>query len=663
MVRGKKREEDEMTFETIKYFLRQWRIWVVIVCVAASLILIAPSPGQKGVVVESIAANSPFSGKVQVGEAITWVNEKDVSSPDDIYAFENFTGTFRFIHSGKLDLVSLNGQGLGISVSKIPSSNLQFGIDLVGGTRVLLKPKTNVPDSVVQQITSTLETRINVFGLKEAKFQPIKDVNGVSYVQIEMAGASKEEIENLLAKEGKFDGKIPRVITFSNNVGSLTLDKSYTANLKNDSIEINNTLLRLNESSMLEGVPFQLTNVTNDSAVLFFTVFSGSDIQSVCLQDQPGICTSRIMQASGGYEFNFQVFITTEGAERFAKITKALKVITDPSSGSKYLESKIFLYLDENLITELSIASDLKGQAYTTPAITGFRKTRDDAVKEQLMLKSILKSGSLPVSLEIIRVDQISPNLGKEFVEATLIAAIVASITVATVLYIRYRSLKILLPNMIWSISELILTLGGAALIKWTLDLSSFAGLIAAIGTGTNDQIIIIDEMLGGGGDEEDEKVYNKKQKIKRAFFYVFSAAATIVASVVPMIFVGMGAMKGFAVTTLLGIFIGIVITRPAFAIVAQRVLEDRIKDKEEKELSKKEIKAEKKVEEIIEKKIESDAKKEEIGKEELMKGEWKKLMDMTSKKLFNKPFTELTNEQREEVKKIMSEVEEKEEK
>jgi preprotein translocase subunit SecD len=316
------------------------------------------------------------------------------------------------------------------------------------------------------------------------------------------------------------------------------------------------------------------------------------------------------------------------------------------------------LYLDENLITELSIAADLKGQAYTTPAITGFRKTRDDTVKEQLMLKSILKSGSLPVSLEIIRADQISPNLGREFIEATLIAVIVASITVATVLYIRYRSLKILLPNMIWSISELILTLGGAALIKWTLDLSSIAGLIAAIGTGTNDQIIIIDEMLGGG-DEEDEKLYSKKQKIKRAFFYVFSAAATIIASVVPMIFVGMGAMRGFAVTTLLGIFIGVIITRPAFAIVVQRVLEDRVKDKSGKKLDEKEIKVEK----LIEKKVESDAKKEEVDKKDVIREEWKKLMDMTSKRLFNKPFTELTNEQREEVKRIMSEVEEKEEK
>jgi preprotein translocase subunit SecD len=233
--------------------------------------------------------------------------------------------------------------------------------------------------------------------------------------------------------------------------------------------------------------------------------------------------------------------------------------------------------LDENLITELSISSDLKGQAYTSPAITGFRTTREDALKEQLMLKSILQSGALPASLEIIRTDQISPALGKEFFQATILAAVVASITVATILYIRYRSLKILIPNMLFSIFELTITLGIASIIKWTIDLASIAGIIAAIGTGTNDQIIIIDEMLlGGGASEEEKKVYSTKQRVKRAFFFVFSAASTIIASVIPMMFIGVGAMKGFAVTTLIGVFIGIVITRPAFAIVAERVLEKK---------------------------------------------------------------------------------------
>ena len=638
-----------MNFDSIKFLLKQWQVLLVLICVVGSLIIIAPSPDQKGVLITAVSSVSPFFGKVQAGETITWANEKDINFPEDLYAFENYTGSFRFMHNGKLDVISIDEPGLGLSFVKKQSSNLQFGMDLVGGTRVLLQPKGVVTDVTIQQIASILETRINVFGLKEASFQPIKDFSGNNYIQIEMAGGSKEEIENLLAKQGFFEGKIPKVITFTNNVGVLNLKNNYTIFLNNDSIKINNTIVKLNESSQIESMPFKVTNVTNDSAILFFTVFTGNDIQSVCLQDQPGICTSRILMIQGGYEFDFQVFITKHGAENFATVTKDMKIITDPNSQSKYLDGKIYLYLDENLITALSISSDLRGQAYTTPAITGSRSTRDEALKEQLMLKSILQSGALPTTLEIIRVDTISPALGNEFIQATIFSAITAFIAVSVVLFIRYRKFKILVPNMLWSFFEIVITLGVAAVIKWTIDLSSIAGIIAAIGEGTNEQTMMIDEALQGGSEED--KAYTIKQRLKRAFFIVVGTGAIIMMSVVPMIFIGIGVMKGFAVTTLIGTFIGTILTRPAFSIITQKMTEKK---------TEKEIKEEK-VEKDLEKKIETDAKREEVNKEEVIKNEWNKLMDMAAKELFHKPYKDLTPEQKEEVKRLGSEAEKKE--
>jgi preprotein translocase subunit SecD len=122
---------------------------------------------------------------------------------------------------------------------------------------------------------------------------------------------------------------------------------------------------------------------------------------------------------------------------------------------------------------------------------------------------------------------------------------------------------------MVWSACELLLTLGAASLMGWTIDLASIAGLIAAIGTGTNDQIIMIDEILLGGGKES----YSVKQRIKRSFFIIFSAAGTIIAAMVPLMFIGIGAMKGFAIITTIGVLIGVFITRPAFPIVARKLL------------------------------------------------------------------------------------------
>lgn len=571
----------------IKEILKDWRVLFMIILVALAIYSIGFS-FQKGVIVKSITIDSPFVDKVKANELITWANEKTVNTPEDLQAFENFTGTFRFIHNGKLDLLQLNGTGLGITTVAKPFTNLNLGLDLVGGTRVLLKPTENVSDAVAQQILATLETRINTFGLKEAKFQVVKDVSGNDLIQIEMAGGSQQEIDNLLAKQGRFEGKIPKNISFTNNAGTLKLDNnSFAAQLQGNQLLLENKLLSLNDNSTIGGIDFQVTNLANNSATLTFLVFKGEDIKSVCIVEQPGICISRVIQIQSGWEFDFQLFVSQESAQKFADVTSDMKVVMQGSS--KYLESRIFLYLDDKLITDLGISSDLKGVALTSPSITGSRSTKDETITEKLTLQSILQSGSLPTKLEVVKVDQISPSLGSEFLRGAMISAVVAALAVMTVIYLRYRRFKILIPMIIWSMSELILTLGAASLIKWTLDLASIAGLIAAIGTGTNDQIMMIDEMIMGGSDER--RIYTLKQRLKRAFFIIFGAAGTVIAAMIPLMFVGIGVMRGFAIVTTLGILIGVFITRPAFGRVAERILEKEEFTQGSKEATSQEIK------------------------------------------------------------------------
>ncbi len=554
----------------IKDLLKEWRILLVIFSVVVAIFLIGISLGG-GVIVRSVSTDSPLYDKLVVGEAITWANEREIKTPEDFYAFESYTGVFRYLHSGKLDLVQIDTPGLGVTIEQKPFSNINFGLDLVGGTRVLLKPTENVTDQVVQQIIATLETRINVFGLREAKFQQVNDITGNKFVQIETVG-SRQELENLLAKQGKFEAKIGREVIFSNSTSNLTLTFPHVIRYDNGSIVVDGTRLGENQTSQLEGIDYEVLNLSDKNVTLFFSIFTGKDIQSVCIQDQPGICTSRLFQQNGGWAFNFQVFITQEGTERFAKVTNTSRIISIPGVSDRRLEDDIMFFLDENLTTQLSISAELKGVALTTPAITGSRATRDEALREKLTLQSILQSGSLPVPVEIIKVDQISPTLGAEFFRAAILAAITASIVVSGVIFVRYKKIKILIPMVLFSVTELVLTLGVSALIKWTIDLSSIAGLIAAIGTGTNDQIIIVDEILEGG---TEKKIYTVKQRVKRAFFIVFGAASTIIAAMLPLMFIGVGVMRGFAIVTTIGVLIGVFITRPAFAKIAEVVLEE----------------------------------------------------------------------------------------
>jgi preprotein translocase subunit SecD len=185
-------------------------------------------------------------------------------------------------------------------------------------------------------------------------------------------------------------------------------------------------------------------------------------------------------------------------------------------------------------------------------------------------LQTVLITGSLPVKIDIDRIDNISPTLGKEFLKNALYVGLLALAGVAVVLMIIYRKVIIAFPIIFTAISEIFLTLSMAALIGWNIDLAAIAGIILAIGTGVNDQIVITDEAIR----RQTDVVFNWKDRIKRAFFIIFSAYLTIVVAMLPLLFAGAGLLKGFAITTILAVTIGVLITRPAYAAIVQMLLE-----------------------------------------------------------------------------------------
>src|SRR3989344_9449473 len=101
-------------------------------------------------------------------------------------------------------------------------------------------------------------------------------------------------------------------------------------------------------------------------------------------------------------------------------------------------------------------------------------------------LQTVLLTGSLPVKLEVEKIDTISPSLGKEFLRNVMLVGVLALIAVSGVVLVRYRKIVVIFPMILVMLSELVLILGFAALVGWNLDLASIAGLIVVVGTGMN---------------------------------------------------------------------------------------------------------------------------------------------------------------------------------
>ena len=306
------------------------------------------------------------------------------------------------------------------------------------------------------------------------------------------------------------------------------------------------------------------------------TVFMGgkNDITYVC--DTPS-CSfiESCFEVQGGYacKFKFQIHLSAKAAERQAEITATLS--ENVSAGGKWLNETLDLYLDDKLVDSLRIDADLKGKPATEVVIegSGSGSTREEAYKEaeaeMKRLQTILITGSLPFKLSIAKLDSVSPVLGKAFTKNVFIAAIIAFIAVCLIIYVRYKKLILFIPVVITMVSEIILVLFFMALFHewWTLDLAAIAGIIAAIGTGVDDQIVMI--------EESRSRQYSLKERIKRAFAIILGAYATTVVALIPLWSAGTGLLRGFAISTFLGITVGILVTRPAFAEILKAITKD----------------------------------------------------------------------------------------
>ncbi|MBI4452167.1 hypothetical protein HY637_01940 [Candidatus Woesearchaeota archaeon] len=442
---------------------------------------------------------------------ITEITEKNITVNGTIKTINETTS--RTINVPKVLKISRGTEDLGLRVYEAPKTNIRKGLDLQGGTRVLLQPEVKLSQNDIGILIDNMKERLNVYGLSDIVIRDATDLLDNQYIVVEIAGASEEEIKDLLAKQGKFEARIGNATVFRGGQ-----DITYVARSAGEA------------------------RVENCNPI--------GNGQFAC-------------------RFTFGITLSQEAAQRQADATRDLEVVYDTSSGrNDYLSRKLELYLDDSKVDELSIGADLKGQAVTQIAISGsgFGATQQDTITNSVIsmkrLQTILITGSLPVKLNIVKTDAISPVLGEEFVSNAILMSLLAILAVAVVVGIRYRKLLIAIPILITMLSEVIILLGVAALIGWNIDLAAIAGILVAIGTGVDDQIVITDETLKG----ETASAYNWKEKVKRAFLIIMLAYATVVVAMIPLIFAGAGLLKGFAITTIIGVTIGVFVTRPAYS-------------------------------------------------------------------------------------------------
>ncbi len=499
-----------------------WKIWLLIIALVLSLLSIFGFPPaflQKGVLITSVGADSQaFTQGLRQNQIITEVDGRKIEGIEDYTSlmqqkFPSSENLKTVITTKDSDVILFTNQTPDIIVSNIPKTKITLGLDLAGGARALIeadgKQLTQDELSDLVEITSN---RFNVYGLSDVKVSPVSDLAGNRFMLIEIAGATPKDLKKLIEQQGKFEAKIGNQ-----------------------------------------------------------TVFEGGarDIASVCRNDATCAMITNCNPSQGAYycNFRFSVYLSDVAAQRHATITKNMSI---NASNPEYLSKPLDLYVDDKQVDSLLISKDLKGSSTTQISISGSGKgdteadAYADAEENMHNLQTILITGSLPYKLKIDKLDTISPVLGTQFIKAIFMAGIAALLAALLIIFIRYKKFKSSVALALTSLSEIIIILGIASMIDWNIDLPSIAGILATIGTGFDDLIILVDEST-------NHQIMSLKLRLKRAFAIILGAYFTSLVSLLPLMWAGAGLLKGFAITTIIGISVGVFITRPAFSDILKR--------------------------------------------------------------------------------------------
>ncbi|MGA8726006.1 MAG: protein translocase subunit SecD [Acidimicrobiales bacterium] len=194
---------------------------------------------------------------------------------------------------------------------------------------------------------------------------------------------------------------------------------------------------------------------------------------------------------------------------------------------------------------------------------------------EAKTLATQLTYGALPVKLDRLTVETVSPTLGKASLQAGLISGLVGLVLVMLYVILYYRMLGfvvvaglLLTGGLLWSI---IAFLGEAANV--TLNLAGVIGIIVSIGI-TVDSYIVYFERLKDEARSGRTIRTSVERGFRSAFRTVLAADAVSLLGAVILYLLSIGDVQGFAlflgISTALDIFVTYFFTRPVVVLLGR---------------------------------------------------------------------------------------------
>jgi preprotein translocase subunit SecD len=190
-------------------------------------------------------------------------------------------------------------------------------------------------------------------------------------------------------------------------------------------------------------------------------------------------------------------------------------------------------------------------------------------------LARVLKSGSLPVRLEVQAVQFVSPTLGEDSLHAAIVSGLIGVALVLLFMLLYYRSLALVvifgitLSGLVqWNVISLLSSTNGLA-----LSLAGIAGIIVSVGV-TVDSYVVFFEKLKDELKTGRSLKNSAERGFKSAWRTILAADIVSLIGAFTLWYLTVGSVRGFAfflgLSTMCDIVIAWFFTRPAMLLLSR---------------------------------------------------------------------------------------------
>lgn len=417
-------------------------------------------------------------------------------------------------------------------VKDVRNSIITLGLDLEGGMKVTIRADfealekdrgTGLSDDdrevAMRGVLEILNNRIDQFGVSEPQIRR----QGKDRIIVEMPGAADpERIRRVIMGKGRLNFHLVSNESLSSFVGySKTFSGPY---LQPDGVTLLDTKLVdiLDTGTALRGV-YEKDSFGIDQRIGYTVLFeeiglSGERIQNAFVRPDP--LTNRPLVL-------FNLYST--GGEIFYNLTSENK--------GKVLA----VALDNKVKAQATIQDAIRDRVQ----VTGFETS------EATDLALVLKTGALPVPLEIISQEAVGASLGEDTIKQGLNAIALGLMLVILFMFVYYKAAGFIAGFAL--VLNFYLMSAILSVFNFTLTLPSIAGFILTVGMAVDANVIIYERIK-----EEYRLGKSRSASITagfaKAFWTIMDANITTGIAALTLAQFGKGPIQGFAVMLAVGV-------------------------------------------------------------------------------------------------------------